>query len=46
MLYMDYFHENLVELKEILKRNLFPPKLIVKEIKNYLDRKFHSGDNK
>ena len=39
------FHENLTELKEILERNMFPPNLIDKEIKNYLDNKFLSEDS-
>ena len=32
------FHQNIIELKHILGRNMFPPKLIDNTIKNYLDK--------
>ena len=34
------FHKNMVELENILKRNSFPPKIISKEIRKYLNGKF------
>ena len=33
-------HENLIEVENILKRNSYPPKLIDKEIRNYLNKQF------
>ena len=35
----DTFHDNIEALKHILKRNLFPPRVIDREIKTYLDKK-------
>ena len=32
------FHENMGELEKILGRNSFPPKLVGREIRNYLNK--------
>ena len=32
------FHQNIIELKRILGRNMFPPKLVDNTLKNYLDK--------
>ena len=36
---LKMFNDNLKELKEILDKNMFPPKLVDKTIKTYLDTK-------
>ena len=38
----NVFHQNIVELKRILGRNLFPPKLVDGTIKNFLDKKIEN----
>ena len=40
------FHENIVELKETLKRNKFPEKIIDSEIKKYLNKTFEKEKDK
>ena len=35
------FHKNILELKEVLKRNMFPIKIIDAEIRKYLNNKFN-----
>ena len=41
----DMFHKNIEELKHILKRNMFPPKIIDREIKTYLDKQSSTETN-
>ena len=38
------FHQNILELKEVLKRNMYPPKIIDKEIRKYLDKTFKDNN--
>ena len=33
-----YFHQNISELETILARNSFPPKLVCREIRKYLNK--------
>ena len=39
------FHQNVKELRVILSKNMFPPQLIDKTIKNYLDKQYSNDKN-